>query len=53
MKAQPQFSQTGLKTNLRLTLAPFHALISIKVTPPEVKPETEPEIDIILRIILA
>ena len=52
-KAQSQFSQTGLKTNLRLTLAPFHALISIEVTSPEVKLKTEPEIELILRIILA
>ena len=43
--------------NLRPTLAPFHALISTKVVKPEVelevKLETEPEIEIILRIFLA
>ena len=43
--------------NLHLTLAPFHALISTKVTTPEVEPEvkleTQPEIETILRIFVA
>ena len=56
-KAQSQFLQTGLKMNPRPILAPFHALISTKVTTPEVEPEvkleTEPEIETILRIFVA
>ena len=43
--------------NPRPILAPFHALISTKVVTPEVEPEvkleTEPEIETILRIFVA
>ena len=57
MKAQSQFSQTGLKMNPRLTSAPFHALISTKVTPPDVPPDVAPnilpEIEINFRLVLA
>ena len=57
MKAQSQFSQTGLKMNPRPTLALFHALILTKVTPPDVPPDVAPnilpEIEINFRLVLA
>ena len=57
MKAQSQFSQTGLKMNPRPTLALFHALILTKVTPPDVPPDVAPNIlpgiEINFRLVLA